>query len=231
VTIPDSIQLLKNKKSNTMPAFISDKYGKSYRVNISQDTSLIHFNVSNQSETTANLDRLIPIYVKSNNDYHLSDYFEDYYHPDCIFWYEPTDEFLALLPQDIRKQLTYELALISDATQTPSQLTTENPNDSTPEIESCVYLDPCADIKTNITDMILFPNPTKGIVNVSISLSKSVGGDIKVTNLTGQPFLEKRIEDCSVKRTLDVSNLPAGLYLVTLLSDEGDKLTRRVIRE
>jgi hypothetical protein len=231
VTIPDSIQLLKNKKSNTMPAFISDKYGKSYRVNISQDTSLIHFNVSNQSETTANLDRLIPIYVKSNNDYHLSDYFEDYYHPDCIFWYEPTDEFLALLPQDIRKQLTYELALISDATQTPSQLTTENPNDSTPEIESCVYLDPCADIKTNITDMILFPNPTKGIVNVSISLSKSVGGDIKVTNLTGQPFLEKRIEDCSVKSTLDVSNLPAGLYLVTLLSDEGDKLTRRVIRE
>jgi hypothetical protein len=231
VTIPDSIQHLKNEKYNTMPEFISDKYGKSYRVNISQDTSLIHFNVSNQSETTSNLDRLIPIYVKSNNDYHLSDYFEDYYHPDCIFWYEPTDEFLALLPQDIRKQLNYELALISDATQTPSQLTTENPNDSAPEIESCVYLDPCADIKTNITDMVLFPNPTKGIVNVSISLSKSVGGDIKVTNLTGQPFLEKRLEDCSVQSTLDVSHLPAGLYLVTLLSDDGDKITRRVIRE
>jgi hypothetical protein len=79
--------------------------------------------------------------------------------------------------------------------------------------------------------MVLFPNPTKGIVNVSISLSKSVGGDIKVTNLTGQTFLEKRLEDCSVQSTLDVSHLPAGLYLVTLLSDDGDKITRRVIRE
>jgi hypothetical protein len=217
-TITDFEKLNDDSKSRSFkPSFVSDKYGKSYRMRTVSDS--------------IDLDKLIPIYVGSEKEYRLSDYFNDFFHPDCIFWYEPTEEFLAALPQDIRKQLSYELALISDATQTPSQLTTENPYDSTPEIESCVYLDPCADIKTNITDMVLFPNPTKGIVNVSISLSKSVGGDIKVTNLTGQPFLEKRLEDCSVQSTLDVSHLPAGLYLVTLLSDDGDKITRRVIRE
>ena len=208
-----------SSKKTPKPIHVSDKFGKSYRLSIYSN------------KTAYDLNTLIPIYVKSNEEYHFTDYLMKRWRPDCIFWYEPTDEFLALLPQDIRRQLTYELALISDATQIPSQLTTENTNDSTSEIESCVYLDPCADIKTNITDMVLFPNPTKGIVNVSISLSKSVGGDIKVTNLTGQPFLEKRLEDCSVQSTLDVSHLPAGLYLVTLLSDDGDKITRRVIRE
>jgi len=220
-TITDFEKLNDDSKSRSFkPSFVSDKYGKSYRMRTVSDS--------------IDLDKLIPIYVGSEKEYRLSDYFNDFFHPDCIFWYEPTEEFLAALPKHISEQLTYELSLIAPQTEGSllDILIEDTARQETAKpLEKCVYLDPCADIKTNITDMVLFPNPTKGIVNVSISLSKSVGGDIKVTNLTGQPFLEKRLEDCSVQSTLDVSNLPAGLYLVTLLSDEGDKLTRRVIRE
>ncbi|PCJ64166.1 MAG: hypothetical protein COA58_14380 [Bacteroidetes bacterium] len=208
------------QSKNISPKYVSDKYGKSYRLKITSDTG-----------SSMDLEELIPIYISANEEYHLSDYISGYSHPDCIFWYEPTEEFLNQLPKDIKEQLEFELALIHPILSPPTPPAPDYENNNQPKKESCVYLDPCSDIKTNITDMQLFPNPASGRVNVKITLNTSVSGDLTVTNLGGQEFLTLHIDDCKQKTTIDITTLPPGLYLVTLLSNSGDKLTRRLIRE
>lgn len=203
-----------------MPQIISDKYGKSYRLTITE------------AEKKADIDRLIPVYVSSTESYHLSDYFDGSFHPDCIFWYEPTEEFLALLPKDIREQLKYELTLIPNDAQASSQLTTENKNNNSQEPKKqCVYLDPCSDIKTNLKELKLYPNPTTGDVNIKISATEATSGTLSINNLAGQELKSVQLADIRQGVKIDISDLPAGIYLVTLLTNDGDKITRRVIRE
>lgn len=208
------------KKVSVSPLHISDKFGKGYRMKtITIDSS-------------QSIDRLIPVYVGTSESYQLSDYFNDYFHPDCIFWYEPTDAFLALLPKDIREQLKYELTLIPNDAQASSQLTTENKNNNSQEPKKqCVYLDPCSDIKTNLKELKLYPNPTTGDVNIKISATEATSGILSVNNLAGQEMKSVQLADIRQEAQIDISELPAGIYLVTLLTNDGDKITKRVLRE
>jgi hypothetical protein len=183
-------------------------------------------------DSSQSIDRLIPVYVGTSEKYRLSDYFNDYFHPDCIFWYEPTEEFLALLPEGIREQLKYELTLIPNDAQASSQLTSENKNDNSKETtKQCVYLDPCSDIKANLKGVKLYPNPTNAEVTLEITANESAKGTVSVSNLAGQELKSVTLDDIRNGTQIDLSDLPSGIYLVTLLTNDGDKITRRVIRE
>ena len=202
------------------PSFITDKYGKSYRMRtVNEDIDL---------------DRLIPIYVGTDKEYHLSDYFNDFFHPDCIFWYEPTEEFLAVLPEDIRKQLTYELSLMDKSSEAKPATTDIEETDTVrkgDEPEKCVYLDPCSDITTKLKGVKLYPNPTHAEVTVQITAQDAAQGTLTVNNLAGQALITVQLGDIREGTTIDLSDLPAGIYLVTILTSEGDKITRRVVKE
>lgn len=220
-TITDFEKLEDDSKAKPFkPSFISDKYGKSYRMRTVSDS--------------IDLDRLIPIYVGTEKEYRLSDYFNDYFHPDCIFWYEPTLEFLAALPMHISDQLTYELSLIEPKKETSLLDLGIESKDTAVAVKSqekCVYLDPCSDIKTNLKGVKLYPNPTNAEVTLEITANKSVKGRISVTNLAGQELKAVTLDDIRNGTNIDLSDLPSGIYLVTLLTNDGDKITRRVIRE
>jgi hypothetical protein len=72
----------------------------------------------------------------------------------------------------------------------------------------------------------IFPNPTTG----SIQINADLGGrkELTVMTFSGQTVLEDAF--LSKKKTLDLSSLPAGMYLIKLTSKEGN-VTQRIIKE
>lgn len=72
----------------------------------------------------------------------------------------------------------------------------------------------------------IFPNPTSGLIQINADL----GGrkELTVMTISGQSVLEDSF--LSKKKTLDLSSLPAGMYLVKLTSKEGN-VTQRIIKE
>ncbi len=63
------------------------------------------------------------------------------------------------------------------------------------------------------SDIIIFPNPSEDILNLTTSYS-NVGKELKIVNLLGELMINSIIE--SDKQTINVSNLADGVYFVVI---------------
>lgn len=83
------------------------------------------------------------------------------------------------------------------------------------------------------TDLMLMPNPVQDLANLSFGLNADADLDIKVLDLTGQVVKDygmNSFKEGENNFTLDqVSNLPAGVYLVKLDGSYGSMQKRFVI--
>ncbi|ACU07484.1 hypothetical protein FIC_01034 [Flavobacteriaceae bacterium 3519-10] len=71
-------------------------------------------------------------------------------------------------------------------------------------------------------EMVLYPNPVGGTLYFSEEISH-----IMITDLSG-----KAVNQMSVNRTsADVSELPKGIYFVTLTTISGDAITRKIVKK
>jgi hypothetical protein len=70
----------------------------------------------------------------------------------------------------------------------------------------------------------IFPNPTSGILNID---GLTGPARVKVYSLQGQ--LLKAIEQ--VKNTIDISDLPAGVYILNLATGNKIPLRKRVVKQ
>lgn len=66
----------------------------------------------------------------------------------------------------------------------------------------------------------VFPNPAKDIVNIEGEFAK-----VNILNVTGQ-FVKQ-----VYAKQIDISDLDAGIYLLELISDNGDKITKKLIKK
>jgi hypothetical protein len=73
----------------------------------------------------------------------------------------------------------------------------------------------------------IYPSPATGIVHVD---GEGPLGDIRVTNVWGQMVFQ-RTEVQSNELGVDVSGWAAGLYFVTVCSDDGKRMVRRLVVE
>ncbi|HQF28974.1 MAG TPA: T9SS type A sorting domain-containing protein, partial [Bacteroidia bacterium] len=63
----------------------------------------------------------------------------------------------------------------------------------------------------------IYPNPTEGIIN----LSGANAGTLRIFDMLGQQVFEQVIEASAETRTIDLSSLAKGMYLVQMQSEEG----------
>lgn len=104
----------------------------------------------------------------------------------------------------------------------------------TQTIISGYYLDPLlvgVDEEANFgTSLMVYPNPASDQVNVEYQLQKGADVNIIVTDLLGKQVMQIHRENNmqgAHKEILDVSDLPTGMYIVSLAS--GDEVITRKI--
>jgi len=84
-----------------------------------------------------------------------------------------------------------------------------------------ITLDPCNGIPTAGNTELKFsfwPNPTSGKITLSVNMPASATVRISVSDLTGNIRYHEQfeIQDPSLSRTLDLKNLPSGIYMVKI---------------
>jgi hypothetical protein len=80
----------------------------------------------------------------------------------------------------------------------------------------------------NQNDMIIYPNPTKTNLNLSINSIKSA--DVKIFDISGRLVYYKYDFSFINKPYINLSNLNKGVYFIRINSDKGS-LTKRFIKE
>ncbi|MDR1730418.1 MAG: T9SS type A sorting domain-containing protein [Prevotellaceae bacterium] len=81
----------------------------------------------------------------------------------------------------------------------------------------------------NQTDILIYPNPTKGLLRVKISgnaENKPVG--LQVYDASGRVLLQE--SNAGSSTILDLSNQPSGIYMLRLVSDR-EKKEWKIIKE
>ena len=73
----------------------------------------------------------------------------------------------------------------------------------------------------------LYPNPAKGVVNLEFNTSKDGRAAIRLSDVTGKAVMTSKEENINGRfnKQLDVSRLPAGIYLLEV--DDGEYTTSR----
>lgn len=79
--------------------------------------------------------------------------------------------------------------------------------------------------ETNKTKLAFFPNPVKDILNIQ---NDSKISTIKIYDLTGKELIKKEVDAKNVH--VDVSNLPKGIYMVRVASENSIR-TIKVIKD
>ena len=80
-----------------------------------------------------------------------------------------------------------------------------------------------------INEIFLYPNPTKGIVNINLPRNFSLPANLKITNSLGQ-IVDQKEAATAADLTLNTSSFSNGVYFITVAKDDQTK-TLQFIKE
>ncbi|MEM9337311.1 MAG: T9SS type A sorting domain-containing protein [Bacteroidota bacterium] len=89
-------------------------------------------------------------------------------------------------------------------------------------IEDCIVSALAGDLEEGFK---IFPNPTKEVVNVTFG--RPLTGKIKLINLSGHVLIEEFVN--LHKATLDLTNLPNGIYIIYITGIDGATILEKTI--
>lgn len=154
----------------------------------------------------------IPIKHKEDANFHF------------ILWYEPTPEFMNLLPDRIVETLKPELKEL---------IKNKNNCKSSSFSKEGSYLEVWRSCNGAIQNMNLYPNPTSTKTTLSYTLSEPRELELSIYNLIGQKIAEIRpadfLEPGKYEEVIDTRMYPPGLYQIVLKSNVGEKAVQRLL--
>ena len=83
-------------------------------------------------------------------------------------------------------------------------------------------------MKDDQTTLTLFPNPATDLLNVSFD--QNTTGELVVYNLQGQALITKRVSN-SVASQLSLIDLPVGLFMLQLETEDGLRQSELFVKE
>ena len=84
------------------------------------------------------------------------------------------------------------------------------------------------EVKDDQTTLTLFPNPATDLLNVSFD--QNTTGELVVYNLQGQALITKRVSN-SVASQLSLIDLPVGLFMLQLETEDGLRQSELFVKE
>jgi hypothetical protein len=159
------------------------------------------------------VDLFVPIKIPLNEYVNGIDYYE-------IYWYNPTDSFINLLPERIRYQLKAEKEGILKIS---------------PQLAStCAFFEACKST-LQLDDLHVFPNPARDQLTVEFSAKEDLEGNITITNMAGvqirQIMGKTNIKAGPNSFSVDLSGLPSGLFIISINTNKGFKTKRIIISQ
>lgn len=160
------------------------------------------------------INKLIPIEIKLDGE-----------NLDYVLWFEPTLELLSKLPEHLQEKLRSEFEVLQNS---ESAVCGEAP-----------VKDPISDrwngCSGAIMNLKLYPIPAKDNLNYSFELSEARSVEITFTDINGNKLdMNSRKQSFSAgnyNNNLNISNLTPGIYYLTIVSDKGEIVNQRFIKE
>ena len=186
---------------------------------VALDSSLIELvsslqTIANSDTKNLMVNKLIPLRVKL----HCSDLDKEY-----IFWYEPNQELVDLLPQNLSERLAPEVQAMINQTSCH-----EKPAEAQQPVMD--YWRSCSG---SIESLSAYPNPASDVINVEFTLTEAKKIAISLHDLSGRKLMdlsgEKSYSSGLCKETFELKNLTSGIYLLVVKADGADQAVQRII--
>lgn len=78
----------------------------------------------------------------------------------------------------------------------------------------------------NLNSITIFPNPSNDIVYIEVGQNENKIKSIEITDILGKKVLQSKFEN-----KVNISNLAQGVYFMTLISNENENITKKIIKE
>ncbi len=150
------------------------------------------------------IDKLVPIILPKSIHHGLSS------REDFIFWYRPTPDFLAILPDSIRNHVL-------------AQTTRDG---SKPHYALSINA-----MRGAIESADIYPNPSKGRLSVHLTLHAPRTLTFTLRNLLGRAVtdvVQAHLGEVA-EQQLDFSHIAEGIYILDIASDAGERFIQRVV--
>jgi Secretion system C-terminal sorting domain len=79
------------------------------------------------------------------------------------------------------------------------------------------------------SDLKVFPNPSSNFLKVNLPLDASIQ-QIVLNDLSGRVLLQKELDTNITEYSLDINNLPSGMYMVNFKSKD-DVWTKKIVKQ
>lgn len=78
----------------------------------------------------------------------------------------------------------------------------------------------------NLDAITIYPNPSNDFVNIQVGENENRMKSIEITDVLGKKVYQSKFEN-----RVNISNLSQGVYFMTLISNENEKFTKKIIKE
>ena len=200
-------------KRDFFPVFISDMTGE----------QMITFNLFKKDFVDKDFlikhsNTMVPVMVRTapKNDYYNWD--------NVVFWFEPTDEFFDLFPENVGPELKAEYKKLNS----PDEV-----NKTKSITPSCTYFEACRMNQGAISSLFTYPNPATTDLNVMLNLADARKIKINLLDLSGRPVKELApltlTESGSRTISLKLDGISSGVYLLLVESSQGEQAIQRIV--
>ena len=213
--------LIKNLNPKNLNANIRFIEGENININeIDKELEVIDKRLKIASEKLVN--KLVPVEVpvpnaKDRNGKPMKDF-------KFILWFEPSEEFVKNLPNDISNQIKTELNLLEENGESCSNTDLTGGDKLLGVWQGC---------SGAIEDMRVFPNPTSGPIAIDLNLKEMRKLSISLHDLAGRKIKELagnlNSSAGEFNRNYNIAGVEPGVYLIVVKSEQGEQAIQRVI--
>ena len=194
--------------------FVSDTVG---RQNIKWACrSLTDWSKHNRRNFEKLHDLLVPVKLRKQN-------YPDLLSKDLIFWFEPSEALFNALPDELGERIKQEYEYIIS-----------EPDSRKEDSSSCTFFETCRST-LHLDEMRLFPNPAKDQLRLHFSLHKEQPGSISLLTMGGIRVKELLSDGIIFPGKniyeFDISGVPSGIYLLSIMTSEGFKTQRVIVQK
>lgn len=78
----------------------------------------------------------------------------------------------------------------------------------------------------NLDAISIYPNPSNDFINIQVGHNENRMESIEITDILGKKVYQSKFEN-----RINISNLTQGVYFITLISNEKEKFTKKIIKK